>query len=389
MPVSALEWSVPLTFLLCGFGLVGVARMGFPTLQWGRALLLIGTGYGLMLVHTRDFSAIKPLVEDLLILSGGAILCQALGHRFQLRTNWRFEGATIALSLGMAGLSLALARSVRMETFFIQLGCAALLVRSIWRIKSLHKTRADRLLYFTFVAIAIILSSQCIIYLFVDDTQPIVGAWRESFWGKVLQYTGLVISVPLSFVIMLAISLDVIDTYREHAHVDPLTRLFNRRGLEAFFTARQNAPVTGSAAIFLADIDSFKNINDRFGHQVGDMVIAGFAALLHSHVGAEGCAARLGGEEFIAVLPNTPLARAVAIAEEARQAFKSRSWPGVPADSEFTVSFGVTLLGDGDTITTAIARADEHLYIAKQCGRNRVVADGHHHLRSDSELAAV
>ncbi len=130
-----------------------------------------------------------------------------------------------------------------------------------------------------------------------------------------------------------------------------------------------------SGAILLADIDHFKAINDRFGHQFGDKVIAGFASMLRDHSPDHGCAARLGGEEFAVLLPGVSLDHAIALAERMCLSLEARQWPQNATDCVVTASFGVTLLGGGETFPTAIARADELLYRAKQGGRNCVVGD--------------
>lgn len=376
MPVSALAWASPITFLLCGLALILAARNGLPTAQWGRALCLLGGGFGLMAIPTRDFSTIKPLAEDLLIILGTTALCRALGQRFRLHPNPNFEIIVIVLAMSLAGGSLAISQSHKMEAFFIQFGCTILLAFRLHTIRNAVSTKADKVLFYTFLPLTIFVGAQCIFYIFAEDTPPIVGAWRESFWGMLIQYTGIMVAVPLSFAAMFAVSLDFINFYREHAHIDPLTRILNRRGLEAFFlSAKEAGRLNKPASAFVADIDRFKSINDRFGHNVGDRVIAGFAALLQSQIDAKGCAARLGGEEFVVLLPDTSLDEAAAIADQIRVAFKASHWPDIPGDPEFTASFGVSFFSPADSIASLLARGDECLYRAKQGGRDLVVPD--------------
>ena len=147
-------------------------------------------------------------------------------------------------------------------------------------------------------------------------------------------------------------------------------------GLEAFLASNRGQSFTeGFGAILLADIDHFKIINDRFGHQFGDKVIADFAATLRDQVTDRGCAARLGGEEFAILFPGLSLKQAIALAERLRRSLEARRWPQSASDCVVTASFGVTLIGGDETVPAAIARADELLYRAKQAGRNRVVGD--------------
>lgn len=90
----------------------------------------------------------------------------------------------------------------------------------------------------------------------------------------------------------------------------------------------------------MADIDNFKRINDRFGHPFGDMVLARFGALLRPRTHAQAHAARLGGEEFLLLLPVADLASAAAIAEEIRADFVAQRWAPQAPDSRFTASMG-------------------------------------------------
>lgn len=124
----------------------------------------------------------------------------------------------------------------------------------------------------------------------------------------------------------------------------------------------------------MADIDQFKAINDRFGHSFGDLVIERFGTLLQSHTTVQGCVARLGGEEFAVLLPDTNLDDAIATADNMRRSFAAEHWPRDGRESEFTASFGVTLVEVGEVLSTAFERADQFLYAAKRSGRNRVAA---------------
>ncbi len=373
---SALEWSVPLLILVCGFGLIVAARFGFPTILWGRGICLLGAGYGLMLFRTATFSAVKPLGEDLLILAGVAVCCRALVYHFKMPKKRGLEIALVVIFLGAAALSLALFQSVRLETLSILSGSASLILASLWQVRAKKKSSSENVIFVTFIVIFAFLLVQSVVYLFLSDAAPEVGFWSRSFWGVMLQYTGLFGGVILTFSIVLAVSIDLINGYRDMAHTDSLTRVPNRRGLQAFLRSFQLA--NGSVeptTIILADIDHFKTVNDRFGHHAGDMVLTDFAQLLQERAGPGGCVARLGGEEFVALLPGTSAAVATTLAEDLRQTFAARRWRQISADLQLTVSFGVTVLEQGEPFKSAIARADSYLYRAKQHGRNRVERD--------------
>ncbi|WP_323028602.1 sensor domain-containing diguanylate cyclase [Castellaniella defragrans] len=152
------------------------------------------------------------------------------------------------------------------------------------------------------------------------------------------------------------------------AHTDPLTGLGNRRGLEAALKALE--ALQRPFAMVELDIDFFKRVNDRYGHDVGDRVIVGLADLMRSQARQGDALFRLGGEEFLVVLPESDLAGAMGIAERLRAAMEDARMLG---DEVVTLSAGVAVWAGGDVEQTLKA-ADQALYRAKQGGRNRVEA---------------
>ncbi|HYD17909.1 MAG TPA: diguanylate cyclase, partial [Patescibacteria group bacterium] len=165
------------------------------------------------------------------------------------------------------------------------------------------------------------------------------------------------------------------------ALTDSLTGLFNRRYLMVHLEKliKKNAESKKSMAVLMLDIDHFKKINDTHGHQVGDEVLKVFAERIAQRLRSFDLVARLGGEEFVVVLPDISLEMAQQVAERlrlgiAREPFKTSSPHGnVPV----SVSIGATLLeGEDIKVEAALARADDELYRAKEGGRNRVYFSG-------------
>jgi diguanylate cyclase (GGDEF)-like protein len=156
---------------------------------------------------------------------------------------------------------------------------------------------------------------------------------------------------------------------------DPLTELPNRRACEATLRREmaRGEREHQALSVILLDVDHFKTINDRFGHEAGDRVLLRIAQLLRDNLRASDAPARWAGDEFVAVLPSTSLEQAQLVAERIRRAV---------AESELgsgrhrtTVTLGVTqLLVGGDDIASLLARADRNLYQAKHNGRNCSVA---------------
>jgi diguanylate cyclase (GGDEF)-like protein len=156
------------------------------------------------------------------------------------------------------------------------------------------------------------------------------------------------------------------------ANTDPLTGLSNRRAtfdwLERLLAGCGEAGEPLSVLMF--DIDRFKRINDTFGHQIGDAVLCKVAELARAELRAEDLLGRIGGEEFICLLPGITAPVAAILAERLRRAVAHGTGHG--AHPQATISIGVAAYRPGDTAHGMIARADMALYGAKEAGRNRV-----------------
>lgn len=156
------------------------------------------------------------------------------------------------------------------------------------------------------------------------------------------------------------------------AHTDTLTGLPNRR---AAMAALDRAIVTarncrGELGLILFDIDHFKQVNDRHGHAAGDRVLAEIGRIVARATRDGQLAARIGGEEFLMIVPGAPELATRGAAERLRLAIEAGT--ALASAPQVTVSVGQAMLGPGDTSLTLFARADEALYAAKRAGRNRV-----------------
>jgi len=176
----------------------------------------------------------------------------------------------------------------------------------------------------------------------------------------------------LSEVEMKQLELEKLNGGLKHlANTDPLTGLKNRRYLEKEMDnligrAREGLPL----AALVIDIDFFKNVNDTYGHHIGDLVLRELADKLRSEAEAFGIVARLGGEEFIIVLPGFDHLQAKSLAEEIRMRVEQDEW----AHAAITVSIGLASFSEKDNGITLYSRADKALYASKKGGRNRVTA---------------
>jgi len=225
--------------------------------------------------------------------------------------------------------------------------------------------------WFAFVVLLLTICSQVLRF---------TTAWLYPLGSGILDNTpqNLIYVIAHPFVMLLfAISLILLATDRARAEFehmathDSLTNALTRRHLtEVCQQELQRCQRHGRAmSVLLIDIDHFKAINDSRGHQIGDQVLVQFVTSVQELLRSADVIGRLGGEEFVVLLPETSMEVAQVVAERIRAQVA-----GMPDPAPFTVSIGVTTnLPIGDTVEALLARSDAAMYQAKQSGRDQVV----------------
>lgn len=181
----------------------------------------------------------------------------------------------------------------------------------------------------------------------------------------------MTIAVTLGMVLMTAERLQTdLDTQANH---DPLTGALNRRSFSLIVkkTMAQSRRHSTPLSVLMIDLDRFKQINDRLGHNAGDVLLCNFVDIADKVLRDEDIFCRFGGEEFVALLPNASAEQALVAAERLRTTFAIESVAETPDDSQhITVSIGVAELRQDEDIDNLLCRADAALYRAKDRGRN-------------------
>ncbi|MCU7833730.1 MAG: transporter substrate-binding domain-containing protein [gamma proteobacterium symbiont of Taylorina sp.] len=226
----------------------------------------------------------------------------------------------------------------------------------------------------------------------IDDSkrQAIINKYVGIRYEKGFDYTLLWQVLGIAFILLSAslywnkkLSLsnkELAETQKrliKQAHRDPLTHLYNRRyfhemagDLLALCKRNKNTIST-----IMLDIDKFKDVNDAYGHSIGDEVLINLAGLLKEHTRASDIIARFGGEEFVILLPDTDKKGALQIASKLKSVVEQQVMPiANNNDLQYTISLGVdSVQCDDQKIDQSLNRADKAMYLAKNRGRNRIV----------------
>lgn len=217
--------------------------------------------------------------------------------------------------------------------------------------------------------LSLVLYNIAIVYLTFADISKgvppdlaIVGYLNQFILGIVL------ISVFLAHFRLNRASLEKVS---REATMDSLTKTYNRRSLEADLQFYHQNNRGRGAYLVMMDLDNFKLVNDQFGHQAGDSILAGVVDIVKPIVRSVDKLYRYGGEEFLLIVQDVEEPGAIGVAEKIRLSFETQSWDVIKGE-RLTCSFGLAPLLGNRPIKDSIDQADRALYRAKTTGKNRV-----------------
>lgn len=169
-------------------------------------------------------------------------------------------------------------------------------------------------------------------------------------------------------------TLEITKKYQQLAHIDSLTKLSNRRDALGILKRERSRIVRNKEplSIILCDVDHFKQVNDKYGHNAGDKVLIELAQLFSEQIREQDSIARWGGEEFIFILPQTHAKNANVIAEKILHSLQSHKVFYQDHTIQVTMSMGIEQLNSNQSIDDIINSADKYLYQAKNAGRNQI-----------------
>jgi diguanylate cyclase (GGDEF)-like protein len=340
---------------------------------WGLALLVQAGGVSIAALASPANAEQLVALGTAAIIFGDALKWKA-AREFAYREAW-----LLWLLVGPVGFLLA-EQLGYLETFDSRLNtvCTILAVYNFAAAGEFARGNVEQLISRRpTVVLLLIVGLGYLSWLPLNIAMPIQEAQSVlvSFWFPATILLTLLLRVALAFSVLSMAKERREFEQRIDALTDPLTGLANRRALfEAADAASQDRDVGGDAlSVLIFDLDHFKEINDRFGHDLGDRVLKLFADTAQTRLDRSTIVARLGGEEFAAILPGADPLKATGAAEAVRHAFaKSAAFVnGLPVGA--TVSVGVawdeSVTGD---LSALFRRADAALYVAKRSGRNRI-----------------
>ena len=185
----------------------------------------------------------------------------------------------------------------------------------------------------------------------------------------------VVIGLVLSTIVsnrLAALQKKEIEKYKRESHTDSLTKLSNRRYADVFLQTLLQEPEKLSHCIAILDIDNFKLINDRYGHDTGDSALIRLSEILRENTRSRDLACRWGGEEFLLILYRCSLDNGLIVLERIRKAVEETELPIPDGIIRYTVTIGAAIL-DSDDVDVSIRLCDNNLYKGKQAGKNKVV----------------
>ncbi|MEM9332362.1 MAG: GGDEF domain-containing protein, partial [Pseudomonadota bacterium] len=372
--------TIAMLFGLTFFVLWSRQKHRYPILAFAISYVLSGVGFLISHLTPNWTGLLKVFVLDSIYLAGAVIMTWGVCTRASVNPQ-----TTKLIAIAIVGISsilsvTALGFSYNVTLLVVNFAVGGIMLFCCWNIRKKAFLGSIESLVFWAIFIA---GSQFWLRSGVTLTLETVQAgiaYRDSTYWAVLNASVAICSIVVALSLIAACATDVIKEIRTISETDLLTGLRDRRAFEETtqVTISNSDRADLPLSLVILDIDHFKQVNDTYGHQIGDKVIARLGRLIREIPRKGDVAGRLGGEEFAILLWNTDLAGARLFAEGLRSSFESLRLEGMPRKQGCTISLGVAQLLQNEEFDDLYGRADSALYEAKNRGRNRVECDDNH-----------
>lgn len=317
---------------------------------------------------------VNQVVAHLMLCGCAMLMCWALCKRVGQQVDWPVYAGIVAIGSALTFTASANGSMIgEVIASSLTYGCLYLVTALTMR-RAIARHFLDDVLYWLVLLVMAGHNFVRPVLMTIFEPQLTSATYLDS---QYLAGSIVVVAISTIMVSTAAIAAFLVDQFRARyalAETDELSgvlirRTFEHRAIEML--ERAQAKGTDVSCI-VVDIDNFKQVNDIFGHQAGDQVIAGLGHLLSDTVRPTDIVGRVGGEEFCIVVWKCEEEMAANLAERIRQSFARIEFAALGTDMRVTASFGVSAWKSGEAYTKLFGRADDALYKAKERGRNRV-----------------
>lgn len=386
----------PIIIIIFSMIFVGVwavsGRSRHYLLLFAATFCLFAVGVTCRILHLPPGTDANAMTTAALYVTSAILMTRGIATRYRIRLNTTLLVTLAITLLAIIGYFVEVRHDLIHRMHVLNLGVAALLfapIRPWWRLPD--QRPVDRMLFWVYAAFTFSFIPRMLLFA-TSTNQTSLRAFTQSPFWIALELAALISIMVLGLAVLAAAVVDLVEDLQKERNLDGLTQLHNRRSFEErcliLVTERRYRPIS----VMMCDIDYFKSINDRYGHNAGDLVLQEFGRILLDSVRFDDLAARIGGEEFAVLLPDTTLEGATQFADRVRTRLSQTPFIVKPLTDTahvtqlVTASFGVVQREKNEPLKDLLRRADAMLYAAKSNGRDNVTIAGelrvpqsHHH----------
>ncbi|MGB7336022.1 MAG: GGDEF domain-containing protein [Salaquimonas sp.] len=342
---------------------------------FGVSYLLGGAVLILDILRSGFSEVTSSLMLNSLYLLTLAVLTAAFALHFEKKIPYKMMMLVATATLSIMLWYLLVDYNITMRTASMNFGSALILLPAIGIVPRKNCSVIYKAIFWALVITFAQFYIRTGLTIYLADQPLSMENYRNSIYLIGFHFSVALAAVGLALTLCIAIGIEEVTNMRRLAETDPLSGLVNRRGFEQEacsqigLSNQRKVPLS----LIVCDIDHFKNINDTYGHDVGDKIIKGFGRIIQSGCRRTDLVARIGGEEFCILLPVATKEMAFMVANSVREVFGKYQFPDLPEDAFCNASFGVSQIEPGENYQQLFKRADDALYQAKQTGRNKCI----------------